>query len=275
IDVALANPEQALAVIGLIADVMPLIGPARRLARAGLRQLREQAPPGLQALMRLAKLDAKTISASDIGFLIAPAINAPGRLESPDPAWQLLATDDPESSEKLAQVVWDANLKRRALTTQALAAADTVNPNTPGIIVANDQWPLGLAGLVAGQLMNRYDKPVMALAWHHGHWHGSIRNPWPTDIVATLKDIPGIIQLGGHPQAAGIRIAPDQLPKVQDIWNERLAVIATNLPEPVQWFDGPMKPETLERPEWYWIFDHLAPFGPGNPPPTVRVTWPT
>jgi single-stranded-DNA-specific exonuclease len=169
--------------IGTIADVAPLTGDNRALVRAGLAVLQTGARPGLRALAALASLDlGKGASAEDVAFRLAPRLNAPGRLGDPDVSLDLLLAQDGVAASGLAATVEQAQMKRRAIQDEMLAAAlaDIERggfDRDPAIVIARQGWHPGVVGIVAGRIASRFGKPTIAVALEGTIGRGSVRGP--------------------------------------------------------------------------------------------------
>lgn len=205
-----------LVALGTVADVVPLIGENRILVKQGLEQLHRTKRVGLQALKRVAGVKGKP-TARDIGFGLAPRMNAAGRLEDATLALQLLLTDDPIDAHEIAQTLNDHNRTRQQLQEAAVqeAIAQIERENLArhrALVVHSPNWRHGIVGLVAGKLMNRYYRPVAAVTIEEGVARGSMRSIPEfslTELLAQMK--PLCLKCGGHEAAGGFAVALEQL----------------------------------------------------------------
>jgi single-stranded-DNA-specific exonuclease len=221
-----------LVAVGTVADLVPLDANNRALVAAGLRRLRNgQGCPGLQALAQVAGRDVRCLSATDIGFGIAPRINAAGRLEDMALGIACLLADDAEQARELASTLNQINGERRAvqqqMTDDAEAALSRVMPDSgdvPEVLCLFDpQWHPGVVGLVASRLKERHHRPAIAFApADEGSrvLRGSARSIPGLHIRDVLAAIdaahPGLIdRFGGHAMAAGLSLALDALPRFE------------------------------------------------------------
>src|SRR5919112_2492386 len=158
-----------LAMIGLVGDVSSLSGVNRALVRDGLRGLRQQPRPGLRALCDCAGIDAKTLTSTEIAFQVSPRLNAPGRLDDPRPAYELLVTRDPRRAAQLAEQTEQANQRRKLLQDRILREieidleADPSRLDRRVLVFAGSDWQPGIVGLAASKLAERHDRPVIVL----------------------------------------------------------------------------------------------------------------
>jgi len=198
-----------LAAIGSVADVVPIAGENRAIVRLGLRCLATTRRPGLIALMASAGLERDDLTSEDIGFSLAPRINAMGRVGDPTVAAALLLTLDPTEAEHLAAELEAANRQRRDLTSIAVAEADEAvsgQPDEPFIVVAGD-WPVGVIGLVAGRIAERSGRPALVVSTTAHPWRGSARSAGGVDVAAAFEACRDLLErYGGHPAAAGCHL---------------------------------------------------------------------
>ncbi len=219
-----------LVAIGSVADVAPLDGDNRVLVSYGLRALRHPKRPGLRALFEHAKIDGQApISADDIGYRIAPRLNAPGRLGSPVPALELLLAEDEVTARRLAAEVEDIQMQRRELQkTIEQAALEQIEENgyaeRASIVVGDADWNHGIVGIVAGRLVDRYNKPVIVVGFEDGVGRGSARGPEGSrlfDAISAASE--PLDRFGGHQAAAGITVAEDKLQAFRDLFESACA----------------------------------------------------
>lgn len=211
-----------LVAIGTIADVAPLDGDNRALVRAGLRALSEARRPGIRALFELAKLDPQTpITAEDVAFRIAPRLNAPGRLGSPDAAVKLLLAKTLPEAQSLAAEIEQCSSERRLLQEQmieeALAEIERENwADRPAIVVGREGWNHGIVGIVAGRLADKFEKPVIAVGFSNGHGRASVRGPEGSRLFDALEASKSVlVRFGGHQAAAGCELMRPQLDELR------------------------------------------------------------
>ena len=202
-----------LAMIGLVGDVSSLSGVNRALVRDGLRRLRQDPRPGLRALCDCAGIDARTLTSTEIAFQVSPRLNAPGRLDDPRPAYELLVTRDPRQAERLAEQAEQANQRRKLLQDRILREIESELAANPSkldrrvLVFAGSGWEPGIVGLAASKLAERYDRPVIVLTVSDGVAHGSARSVPGFDITGALSAAKSLlIRHGGHERAAGLAL---------------------------------------------------------------------
>jgi len=256
-----------LATLGTIADVAPLIGENRALVRAGLDELRAPALPGLRALLEAKRVERPT--ARDVAFLLAPLVNAAGRLGEADLALRLLTTASDHEARTLTTYLETRNLERRALQDrmyqEALALAD---PGDPAIVVTKADWHVGVMGIVASKLVEAFHKPVYVVA----QGKGSVRSTPGISAVEGLRYSEDLLtRYGGHPGAAGFALPQENFAALR----ERLHAYARQFPRPVPvWrLDAPL-PTLGATAELVTQAATFEPYGTGHTPPLWHVREP-
>lgn len=198
-----------LATIGVVGDMMPLIGLNRSLSSHGLRKLTTTSRPGLLAIKTAMGIGDKEITTYDISFGIAPRINAAGRIYNPLDALRLLCTSDPIQAKDLAAVIESHNKDRQEYTDRALALA-TAKVTDHKIIIIQGEYHEGVIGLVAGKLTELFHRPAIVMADNGQTVKGSARSIPGLDITAMLRSLKTpFLGLGGHEQAAGFSLSQD------------------------------------------------------------------
>nr|WP_298126297.1 single-stranded-DNA-specific exonuclease RecJ [uncultured Pseudoxanthomonas sp.] len=255
-----------LVAVGTVADLVPLDANNRALVGAGLRRLRAgQACAGLQALMRVAGRDPARLTAADIGFAIAPRLNAAGRLEDMALGIACLLTDDATQAEEMARVLEGINAERRGVQQQmvdeaqaALARIDVAEdgqvPLAPCLF--DPEWHPGVVGLVASKMKERLHRPVVAFAPAEpgsATLRGSARSIPGFHIRDALAAIdtanPGLMQrFGGHAMAAGLSLDESALPTFRDAFHRHaVAMLDDALLQEELLSDGELQPGELDR----------------------------
>ncbi len=264
-----------LAAIGTLADVVPLVGPNRILARAGLARLPHSPLPGLQALLRRAGL-ADRVTADDVVWRVAPRLNASGRLESADRSLALLLTDDPGEAEELSAQLEVLNRERQRLqdevVQQALAAAEALDPQRRATLVLWGEWHPGVLGIAAGKVREAYYRPTILLSVAEGVARGSGRSVPEVNLIEALRTCTPLLgEFGGHAQAAGLSLPADRLEAFRDRFEEavRIQVQPEDL-VPTLELDAELSLSELDR-RLVEELRALEPFGPGNPRPLFAV----
>jgi single-stranded-DNA-specific exonuclease len=165
-------PEELLelAAIGTVADLMPLVGENRLIVKLGLERMQSSAFVGIRALLGVAGIERKEVTATHIGFALAPRINASGRLECADDALKLLTTNDHEEAERIAHELDDLNKERQRLveemTVEALQMAEEQRAKglDKVIVVAKEEWNVGVVGIVASKIVDAFYRPALVLS---------------------------------------------------------------------------------------------------------------
>jgi single-stranded-DNA-specific exonuclease len=271
-----------VAAIGTLADVVPLVGENRVIAKLGLDML-SQGPHrvGLRALLDVAGLTGKPIDGGHVAFLIAPRMNAAGRMASPDIAARLLlAADETMAAEalELARQLDGENVKRQAEESAILSSARRVVETDPSVgarsilVVAGDGWHRGVIGIVASKLVDTFHRPVIVISIDGDLAHGSCRSIRGFDVLAALEHTAShLTRFGGHKQAAGLTMPSANVNK----FREAIADHADNLLGPDDLkprlrIDGCLGFRDING-NFAGEMALLAPFGAGNPRPLFEA----
>ncbi len=271
------DPELiALPAIGTIADLLPLVGINRSIVKAGLSVMRTTKRIGLDALITESGLEKSALSTYSVSHMIAPRLNAMGRLEHALDALRLLCTKDPHKALVLAQKLGLTNKERQKLTEDTVSHARELFLRTVAtdpsesrlIFLAHESYNPGVIGLVAGRLVEAYYRPAIILAIGDGFAKASARSINGFNIVEAIRSCGDLlVDVGGHPMAAGFTVETKNI----DALRERLTARAA----------AELLPETLVRtltvdaavplgwitPSLWQEIQVLAPFGFGNTEP--------
>ncbi len=272
-----------MAAIGTLADVVPLLGENRVIAKVGLAALsRGPNTVGLRALIEAAGLAGKRLDSYHVSFLLAPRVNAAGRMASPDIAARLLlATDESLAGEArgLAAQLNDENLRRQQEEAEIVGQARKTIETDPDhrrahlLIVAGDGWHRGVIGIVASKIVDAFHKPTIVLSVEDGLAHGSCRSIPGFDMLGALERVADVfVRFGGHRQAAGLTIETARIPELR----ARLTAFADEVLEPDQLVprlrvDGPL-PLRAITPGVVSGLAALEPFGAANPRPIFHAS---
>jgi single-stranded-DNA-specific exonuclease len=271
-----------IAAIGTLADVVPLVGENRIIARHGLASLsRGPHTVGLRALLEASGLLGKTIDSYQVGFILAPRVNAAGRMSTPDIATRLLlATDEAlgEEARGLAQQLNEENLRRQQeeadLVVHARKAIDT-DPAVGAhnvLVVGGTGWHRGVIGIAASKLVDAYCKPAIVLSIDGDVAHGSCRSIPDFDMLAALEHCTDcFVKFGGHRQAAGLTMEAARVPE----FRAKINAYADDVLEPDQLrprlrIDGPLTLKAINH-ELMRGLDAMGPFGMANPRPVFHA----
>ena len=274
-----------IAAIGTMADVVPLVGENRIIARHGLESL-SKGPhaAGLEALLEESGLLNRTVDSFHVGFVLAPRLNAAGRMSSADIALDLLlmkgrAPETKTRARELAQQLSSENAKRQEQEAAILADARRAIDGDPDIgaqnilIVAGESWHRGVIGIVASKLVDLYCKPALVLSIEDGLAQGSARSIPPFDMLASLEHCHDVfLRFGGHRQAAGVTLEAARLGELRkrlSLWaNERLSPADL---VPRLRIDAPLGLREISG-EVIEGLARLSPFGAANPKPVFRAS---
>lgn len=272
------NAFVKIAAIGTLADVVPLVGENRVIAKLGLDLLTKGPHKvGLRALLDVSGLAGKTIDSYHIGFMVAPRINAAGRMATADIATRLLlAADDSLAAEAtmLAQQLDAENTRRRAEEADIVAAARKAVETDPDIgahtviVVGGEGWHRGVIGIVASKLVDAFYRPAIVLSIEDGVAHGSCRSIAGFDVLAALESCAHLLQrFGGHKQAAGLQLEAARIPEFRRAVNDFAhAHLGPDDLRPNLHLDGPLDFDGV-TPSFMSDLMAMAPFGLGNPKP--------
>ena len=263
-----------LVALATIADLVPLVGENRSLARRGLAELRRARRPGLRALLAISKVEPERLDEGDIAFRIAPRLNAAGRLYRADAGVELMLTDDDVRANTIAAELDAANHERRETergVTNGAEAALRALPDAAReagiLVIAGEGWHPGVVGIVASRIVEHHGKPAIILSIDEtGRARGSGRSVPGFDLLAALDACATHLgRYGGHRAAAGVELPAEGI----DAFREALAAhSATVIPE-----GGLAEPERIDAVVGAEALDlrvaeqleTLAPFGQGNP----------
>lgn len=267
-----------LAAIATLADVVPLTGENRTLARMGLEILAHTDRPGLQALAQNAKADLTACHSDTVSFMLAPRINVTGRIGSVDTAVQLLLTQNDEQAATLAAEIEKLNAERRRMEESISAEAEELLRRKPLLLhnriltLVGDDWHLGVIGISAARMVERYRKPCIVISCSDGVARGSARSVEGFSIIDAITACSDKLQkFGGHPMAAGFTLAEEDIPAFTAALEEYAAEHYPIMPVHVVKLDAPITPEeiTVANVE---EMDRLSPFGCENPAPTFLLS---
>jgi len=270
-----------LAALGTIADVVPLAGENRIIARHGLAGLATTQLPGVRALIDSAGIKPDRVSGYDVGFKLAPRINAAGRMGHARLAVELLTRAHKERAREIALYLEEHNRARQATDRKiAKQAFETVDKNDlasdsrRAIVLAAEGWHAGVIGIVASRVVERYHRPTVLIALGDEQGQGSARSVRHFELnhaLSACKD--HLLSYGGHAMAAGLRIAPDRVASFTEAFvavaNDRLT--GDDL-KPKLRLDAEVSVSEMTLPT-VEVITRLGPFGVGNPKPRLATGW--
>ncbi len=267
-----------LVALGTIADVVPLKGENRLLAHFGLECLSNSPRPGIRALLKICKLEGRRLTAEHVGFALGPRINAAGRTDHAGTALELLLTEDDARAAELATKLNSLNTSRRSEEAGILKlclkqAESQMESGEDSLLVVDDpSFHLGIVGIVASRLADRFYRPAIVLRSDPELARGSARSIPRFDVHEALGACESYLEgYGGHAAAAGVRIAPARIDEFRTAINGYASnVFQTRDMTPEIAIDTELDPEDIS----WELFDHLAkmePFGEDNPAPVFLL----
>ena len=274
----LVPPFIKIAAIGTIADIVPLIGENRIIAKYGLLGLRQANNPGLRALLEVAGLTNRDVTCVDVGFRIGPRINAVGRMAGASAAVDLFDAPDLDTAMRLALEMNEQNTARQQIEADILAKVlneidrDRTLGESHVAVIAGEGWHRGVIGIVASKVVERINRPTIIISIEDGVGHGSgrsIRQFHLLDGLATCADL--FERYGGHSHAAGLAVPADKIAELRRRLNDHARSVLTSedlVPVVETEYQLPLKYATLETIE---EISRLEPFGPGNPQPVFET----
>lgn len=266
-----------LVALATVADLAPLRGENRVLVKYGLKLMGETKNAGLRALIRASGLDGKPLTAGRIGYILAPRLNAVGRLGNAMRGVDLLLTDDAGEANEIARELEELNQRRQSLdrTTldEAMRIVDGIDlDETYGLVIAKQGWHAGVIGIVASRIVEQVSRPVVMVALDGDTGKGSGRSISAFDLHAGLSACRQyLIRFGGHRAAAGITIASDLVPALQDAFNAvARAQLTADALVPEQRIDLEVRDHEVTD-ELEKLLQYFEPHGLGNPTPTLAL----
>ena len=275
------NQEQVLAdyadmvCLGTVADVMMLQGENRVFVDRGLQSLKNTKRPGIAALMQEAGCAPDNISASSIGFMLAPRINAAGRMGQIELAVELFLTEDPKQGAVLAKALCDLNRQRQAVESEIYDQAVSMLPQgevPEAIVLAEETWHQGVVGIVASRIAEEYCCPTFLICLDGDHGKASSRSFGGFNLFSSLRELSGLLEsYGGHELAAGFTISRNQIPAFR---NQICRIAATyycdDTPRTILDIDCAIPPEMLTI-SGIDSLSALEPCGNGCPKPVLMM----
>ncbi len=260
------------------ADIVSLSGENRTLVKLGLELINFDPLPGIRALTETSGLTRGRISSGQIVFVLAPRINAVGRLGDAGRAVELLTADSYERALELARVMEDENIQRRKIDEETFAQAQEIveellqGDNDSAIVLHQEQWHPGVIGIVASRLVERYYRPTILMTTVDGVAKGSARSVSGFNIFEALKRCEDkIIQFGGHKYAAGLTVEIERVEEFAKAFKEVADELLTEeLRTPEIRIDAEVPLNEL-TPKFVRVLGQFAPFGPDNMRPVFAA----
>jgi single-stranded-DNA-specific exonuclease len=258
--------------IGTVADMVPLVGENRYLVKQGLKVLNASPRPGIKEIIIRAGLTPGNLDADSITWCLSPWLNASGRLEHAISSYKLLTTSSEQEARELAALLGQQNIERQRLTAKAMSEAHTqiaAQGLAPLIMLCNTEFPLGVAGPVAGKLAEEYYRPVIIVNIDDKIASGSCRSIPEFNIIQALNQCTGLLgRFGGHAQAAGFTMPTKNIPLLQKALTDMAGAQLKDIDlRPRLNIDAEVELAELGGNTFQTI-QKLSPFGKGNPVPT-------
>lgn len=271
-----ANEHLDLVTIGTSADIVPLIGENRKIVISGLKALTRTRKVGLKLLLRKLNLDQKSISVNHIIFGLAPRLNAAGRMGDAERAVRLLTSNSQKAANELVKILEVENELRKTIDSQTLKEAVRLNKEVnkfdpdvhKSIVVAHEEWHVGVIGIVASRLLEEYHRPAVVISIEDGVGKGSCRSISNVNVYEVLKECSDLlIQFGGHEYAAGLLIEEENIQEFQDRFNNIVSkIISFDDLRPSINIDTEITFDQIDR-NLSNILETFEPYGPDNKQP--------
>jgi len=251
-----------LAAIGTVADMVPLLEENRIIVKYGLLVLEKTRRLGLKQIL------PKKIDVRSLAFRIGPLLNAAGRMDHANTSYYLLSTQEAPEAERMAKKLEKTNAERQLATERVVQEIESqIEKDQKIFLISNDHWPVGILGLAAGRLLDRYHRPAVVIS----QGIASCRSIPGFDITQALeknKDI--LIEFGGHPRAAGFRIENKNIKELKSRLERQAEKIKTADLTPILEIDAELKKEELNFALVNRL-EQMEPFGVGNPQPVFLL----
>jgi single-stranded-DNA-specific exonuclease len=261
--------------VATIADMVPLVGENRIFAHYGLMVLRKTRRPGVAQLLKKAKIVPHYLSEDDIGFVLAPRINAASRMDAPERAFSLLTESDNVIVSSIARDLEDLNNERKGMVsvmTREINEYLLTIQDVPSVIVyGNPQWRPSLAGLVATKIADEYRRPVFIWGRDGNNvLKGSCRSGGGVSVVSLMSNAHHLFrEFGGHHASGGFSLAEGKVFSFSDSLNDVYSSMKVDLTEEVDATVPDIYATFSDINRLHHLFSKLAPFGTGNPRPIV------
>ncbi len=268
-----------LAAIGTVADIVPLLDENRAIAALGIAKMNRSRRVGIDALCQVAHLGDKPIDSGHIGFLLGPRINAGGRIDRSGRTVELMLTDDRALAQEVAAQLESHNLHRQQLEREITAACEEKIPkeidfqNDRAIILWGEDWNVGVVGIVASRMTEKYTMPCILLSRSGDTLTGSGRSVRGVHLLNAIGACAQTLtRFGGHEMAAGVTLCLDRFEQFRAQFNQYLRDTAD--PQcfvPAAFYDAVLKPKQATL-SLFRELEQLMPFGMGNPTPQFLIS---
>jgi single-stranded-DNA-specific exonuclease len=270
----------SMAALGTVADLVPLLDENRLLVRLGLDHLRRPSNPGMRELLRVSGVEeGRAPTASQVGFRLAPRINAAGRLDAASTAARLFLTADTDEAGQIARQLDLLNSRRQHQERELVEQLGRLVSEIPDLgqrrilVLDGEEWPRGVIGIAASRMVETHHRPAVVISCRDGVGHGSCRSVPGFNITTALDRVGGRIldRFGGHAMAAGFTLAADKIGLLREKLSDYCSgELDPDLLVPRAMADIVAEPSELDRPLLDQL-NRLEPFGMGNPRPVFLV----
>lgn len=268
-----------LVALGTIADVVPLVGENRIVTKYGLSALQHTEIPGLRALLDIADISGIKLDAFHVGYRLGPRLNAPGRIGNAGIVVELLTTTCKERAAEIASFLERENKRRQEIQVDIMASArkkvmhELNLDETTAIVLADPAWHPGIVGIIASKIVEEFHRPTVMIAVADEIGHGSARSIPSFHILEALESCRNkLLSVGGHAQAAGLKIHPDNINEFRDMLNRATSqkLCKTDLVRVLN-LDAEITLSMLSKAVVAELA-RLSPHGEGNPIPLFAAT---
>jgi single-stranded-DNA-specific exonuclease len=275
---ALLKSFSKIAAIATIADSVPLTGENRVLAKLGLDALRSAVNPGLKALLEIAQVSGRPLTTGEVGFRIAPRINAAGRMDIAADVIELFSAKDPGRACEIAAKLDKLNSARQEEERQILQSIDVLFEQNPAlresycIVIDGEGWHRGVIGITATRIVEKYGRPTLVVSRNGEEAHGSGRSIRGFHLLNALESCGELFtRFGGHAHAIGFSLPSDRLEALQTRLDHYARAHLTLADfEPILDFDAELPFDQIS-PGFFQALQQLEPFGVGNPEPVFTA----
>ncbi len=270
-----------MAGLATLSDMVPLLGENRAIAYFGMKVLRKSPRLGLQKLLAKMNIDQRYLTEDDIGFMVTPRLNAASRMDSPESAFKLLSTEDVAEAGVLTDHLSKINDERKDIVKSIMREVNKKfekREKKEVIVIGNPIWRVGVLGLVAGKIMDEYQKPVFVWGKDENDTiRGSCRSDGSVSVVELMTETSeSFLDFGGHELAGGFAVHSDKIHFLEEALSASYLKLTPSLPPPTVGggvrmtegvFDLKLSLSDVNIKNWREI-EKLAPFGLANPKPT-------
>ncbi|MBP6866499.1 MAG: single-stranded-DNA-specific exonuclease RecJ [Candidatus Pacebacteria bacterium] len=260
-----------MAGLATLSDMVPLLGENRAIAYFGMKVLRKSPRPGLQKLLMKMNIDQRYLAEDDIGFMVTPRLNAASRMDNPMRAYELLSTTDMAEAGVLADHLTKINDERKHIVLSIMKEVKhgfEKREMKDVIVVGNPKWKVGVLGLVAGKIMDEYERPVFV--WgkdENDAIKGSCRSPGSVSVVELMTETKEyFMEFGGHEMAGGFTVHTEKVHFLEEALSENFHKVKRSSDAEGVSYDLKLDLNAVTKKNWQEI-SKMAPFGLGNPKP--------